>query len=81
MPDTDAPSRSDSSIPAERVNLPAVVPQPAPAPPRESHDTWLARVMRAVFGWRTSPRADLQTVLGERRARRERFLAARAQSC
>jgi len=63
MPDTDAPSRSDSSIPAERVNLPAVVPQPAPAPPRESHDTWLARVMRAVFGWRTSPRADLQTVL------------------
>ena len=62
MPDTDAPSRSDSSA-SERVNLPAVVPQPAPAPQRESHDTWLARVLRAVFGWKTSPRADLQTVL------------------
>ena len=62
MPDTDASSRSDSSAPAERVNLPAVVPQPAAAPPREG-DTWLARVLRAVFGWKTSPRADLQTVL------------------
>jgi hemolysin (HlyC) family protein len=58
MPDSDAPSRIDS-IP-ERVNLPAVVPQPAPA--RE--ESWLARLMRAVFNWRsTSARSDLQTVL------------------
>ncbi len=58
MPDSDAPSRIDS-IP-ERVNLPAVVPQPAPA--RE--ESWLARLMRAVFNWRSSSaRSDLQTVL------------------
>src|SRR5689334_4845919 len=58
MPDSDAPSRIDS-IP-ERVNLPAIVPQPAPA--RE--ESWLARLMRAVFNWRsTSARSDLQTVL------------------
>ena len=63
MPDTDAPSRSDSpSALAERVNLPALVPQPGP-PPRDSGDSWLARVLRAVFGWKTSPRAALQTVL------------------
>jgi CBS domain containing-hemolysin-like protein len=66
MPDTDAPSRSDSpGAPTERVNLPVPVPlPPAPQPPpRDSGDNWLARVLRAVFGWKTSPRADLQTVL------------------
>jgi hemolysin (HlyC) family protein len=64
MPDTDAPSRSDSiSAPAERTNLPVLVPQQSAPPPRESGDSWLARVLRAVFGWKTSPRADLQTVL------------------
>jgi len=58
MPDSDAPSRIDS-IP-ERMNLPAVVPQPAPA--RE--ESWLARLMRAVFNWKSSSaRSDLQTVL------------------
>ena len=66
MPDTDAPSRSDSSsasaAPMERVNLPALVPQAAPAE-RELGETWLSRVLRAVFGWKTSARADLQTVL------------------
>src|SRR5579871_242629 len=67
MPDTDAPSRSDSNstqpaAPPERVNLPAVMPQPAPREPSES---WLARVLRAVFGWNqsASARAELQTVL------------------
>ena len=36
----------------------------AAAPPqRETGDSWLARVLRAVFGWKTSARADLQTVL------------------
>jgi CBS domain containing-hemolysin-like protein len=64
MPDTDAPSRSDSiSAPAERVNLPVLVAPPSAPPVRESGDSWLARVLRAVFGWKTSPRADLQTVL------------------
>ena len=56
MPDTDAPSRSDSnstSVPLERVNLPAVIPPPAqPEPTRDQGDGWLTRVMRAVFGWR-----------------------------
>jgi hypothetical protein len=77
MPGTDAPSRNDSSrsdsgrgdsssasAPPERVNLPVLVPQPAPASPeREPGETWLSRVLRAVFGWKTSARADLQTVL------------------
>jgi CBS domain containing-hemolysin-like protein len=63
MPDSDAPSRIDlprgDSFP-ERVNLPAVVPQPAPA--RE--ESWLTRLMRAVFNWKSSTaRSDLQTVL------------------
>jgi CBS domain containing-hemolysin-like protein len=64
MPDTDAPSRSDSTssgpVP-ERVNLPVpVTPQVAP---RENGDSWLARVLRAMFGWKNSARVDLQTVL------------------
>jgi CBS domain containing-hemolysin-like protein len=72
MPGTDAPSRNDSSrsdsssasAPPERVNLPVLVPQPAPASPeREPGETWLSRVLRAVFGWKSSARADLQTVL------------------
>jgi len=70
MPDTDAPSRNDSTrsdsssaaAPLERINLPALVPQPAPAE-REPGETWLSRVLRAVFGWKNSARADLQTVL------------------
>jgi hemolysin (HlyC) family protein len=62
MPDTDAPSRSDSTSAPERINLP--VPVPPPAPPRENGESWLTRVLRAVFGWKeTSARADLQTVL------------------
>jgi CheY-like chemotaxis protein/CBS domain-containing protein len=67
MPDTDAPSRSDSNsapsgAPLERINLPVPVPQPAPT--RESGESWLVRVLRAVFGWKeSSARADLQTVL------------------
>ena len=66
MPDTDAPSRSDSISPQggaalERVNLPVpVAPQVAQ---RDTGDSWLARVLRAMFGWKNSARADLQTVL------------------
>ena len=59
MPDTEAPSRSDSSAP--RINLPAVVPLP---PARETGDSWIARVFRVLFNWKpSSARADLQTVL------------------
>src|SRR3954465_12358819 len=59
MPDTDAPSRSEPN--AQRVNLPAVIPQ---QPSREPGESWLARVVRALFSWKTSTaRADLQTVL------------------
>jgi len=63
MPDSDAPSRIDSSrsdASPERVNLPAVVPQPEPA----RGESWLTRLMRAVFNWKaSSARSDLQTVL------------------
>src|SRR5437660_212963 len=59
MHDTDAPSRSEPN--AQRVNLPAVVPQ---QPAREPGESWLARVVRALFKWKpSSARADLQTVL------------------
>lgn len=63
MPDTDAPSRSDSiNVPSERVNLPVLVP-PAEVT-RERGDGWLTRVLRALFRWKPSTaRADLQTVL------------------
>ena len=74
MPDTDAPSRSDSSSapgatppaaspPAERVNLPVPVPLPN-GPAREAGDSWITRVLRVMFGWNPKTiRADLQTVL------------------
>src|SRR2546423_15532955 len=59
MPDTDAPSRSDSDV--TRVNLPAVIPQ---QPARGPGESWLTRAVRALFNWKTSSaRADLQTVL------------------
>ncbi len=59
MPDTDAPSRSDSIQP-QRVNLPAVIP-PATQPREER---WIARVIRALFNWKpNTARADLETVL------------------
>jgi len=65
MPDTDAPSRTDSNRgdstgAPERANLPVLAPQPVPS--RE--EGWLARVVRALFNWKpNSARADLQTVL------------------
>jgi len=63
MPDSDAPSRIDSTrsdSPPDRVNLPAVV-TPAASGREES---WLTRLMRAVFNWKSSTaRSDLQTVL------------------
>ena len=59
MPDTDAPSRSEPN--AQRVNLPAVIVQ---QPAREPGESWLTRVVRVLFNWKSSSaRADLQTVL------------------
>jgi CBS domain containing-hemolysin-like protein len=63
MPDSDAPSRIDSSRSdpgPDRVNLPAVVTSPTSG--RE--ESWLTRLMRAVFNWKSSSaRSDLQSVL------------------
>src|SRR2546423_15507140 len=59
MPDTDAPSRNDLSSPP--INLPAVVPRPSA---REAGESWITRILRALFNWKpSSARADLQTVL------------------
>jgi CBS domain containing-hemolysin-like protein len=63
MPDTDAPSRSEAISPSERVNLPVPVPRPSEIA-REPGDSWIHRVLRAMFGWKpNSIRADLQVVL------------------
>src|SRR3954453_20941771 len=63
MPDSDAPSRIDSSRSdsfPERVNLPVVVPQPQP----ERGEGWITRLMRAGFNWySSSARSDLQPAL------------------
>src|SRR6185312_1277251 len=56
MPDSYPQS---SPVPFEPRQLPVVVPQP-----RESGEGWLARMLRALFGWKTSSiRADLKDVL------------------
>jgi CBS domain containing-hemolysin-like protein len=58
MPDSDAASRGNE--PAR--NLP--IPVPRPTEVARDNDTWLGRVMRSLFGWKTgSIRADLETVL------------------
>jgi CBS domain containing-hemolysin-like protein len=63
MPDTDAPSRSDATTPPERVNLPVPVPRPSEIA-REPGDSWIHRVLRAMFGWKpNSIRADFEVVL------------------
>lgn len=66
MPDSDPTSPSDSAGPgSESRNLP--VPMPAPRPSavaRDTSESWLARALRAVFGWKPgSIRADLKDVL------------------
>jgi CBS domain containing-hemolysin-like protein len=63
MPDTDAPGRSEAISPPERVNLPVPVPRPSEVA-REPGDSWIHRVLRAMFGWKpNSIRADLEVVL------------------
>jgi CBS domain containing-hemolysin-like protein len=59
MPDSDAAKRGNE--PAR--NLP--IPVPRPADVARDNDTWLGRIMRSLFGWKSgSIRADLETVLG-----------------
>jgi len=56
MPDSDPPS---SPAPFEPRHLPVPVPQR-----RENGESWLARMLRALFGWKPgSIRADLKDVL------------------
>jgi CBS domain containing-hemolysin-like protein len=61
MPDNE-PSRS-SSPPSEQRNLPVPVPRPSEVA-REGGESWFARLLRALFGWKAgSIRADLEDVL------------------
>src|ERR1019366_2181427 len=59
MPDSDSPSSSPAdAAPYEPRHLPVPVP-----PPREGGESWVARVFRALFGWKSNSRADLKDVL------------------
>jgi CBS domain containing-hemolysin-like protein len=64
MPDNDAPSRSEpSAVRIERSNLPVLVPRPSMVA-RENGTSWIGRLLRTVFGWKSgSIRADLEVVL------------------
>src|SRR5450830_1137999 len=59
MPDNDSSSSSPAdAAPYEPRHLPVPVP-----PPREGGESWVARVFRALFGWKPNSRADLKDVL------------------
>src|SRR6202142_4083872 len=58
MPDNDSSSFSHDAAPYEPRHLPVPV-QPA----REGGESWVARVFRALFGWKPNSRADLKDVL------------------
>ncbi len=65
MPDNDPPSRSETAERAlgERANLPVPVPRPSEVA-RESAESWIARALRSLFGWKSGTiRADLEVVL------------------
>jgi CBS domain containing-hemolysin-like protein len=63
MAESEAPRTSETADPpAEIRNLP--VPVPAANEPRDANERWFARILRAVFGWKTgSIRSDLKVVL------------------
>ena len=63
MADSDAPKTSETTDAAgETRNLP--VPVPPAGEPRDANERWFARILRAVFGWKTgSIRSDLKVVL------------------
>ncbi|MFZ0623283.1 MAG: hemolysin family protein [Pseudolabrys sp.] len=59
MPDSDPSSSSPTGAPFEPRNLPVPVP-----PARENGESWLARALRVLFGWKpTTMRADLKDIL------------------
>jgi CBS domain containing-hemolysin-like protein len=59
MPDPDAASRSTET--SRNLPMPIVPPNEA----GRENESWLGRLMRSMFGWRSgSIRADLETVLG-----------------
>src|ERR1700730_1164546 len=66
MADSDAPKTSEQTdAPGEIRNLP--VPVPPAGEPRDASERWFARMLRAVFGWKTgSIRSDLKVVLEAR---------------
>jgi hemolysin (HlyC) family protein len=64
MPDPDSPIPSDpAAATGSSRNLPVPVSRPSHAV-RDSGEGWLARALRAIFGWKPSTiRADLKDVL------------------
>jgi len=65
MADQDPPSSSDAAASVTR-NLPIPVPRPRQVA-RENGESWIARALRAIFGWKSSTiRADLEDVLETR---------------
>src|SRR5215470_6968671 len=64
MPDLSSPSRSDATEPTgETRNLPVPVPRPSEIA-RENGESWIGRLLRSVFGWKSGTiRADLADVL------------------
>jgi CBS domain containing-hemolysin-like protein len=65
MPDTDAPSRTETEPRGDQRNLPVPVPRPSEVA-REAGETFIGRLLRALFGWKSgSIRSDLEVVLGE----------------
>jgi hemolysin (HlyC) family protein len=63
MAESDAPKTSEIAETAGEIrNLP--VPVPPAGEPADGNERWFARILRAVFGWKTgSIRSDLQVVL------------------
>jgi CBS domain containing-hemolysin-like protein len=64
MPDNEPSRHSEAASGDHEIrNLPAVVPRPSDVA-REAGDSWVARMLRALFGWKPgSIRADLEVVL------------------
>ena len=64
MPDSNAPSRGEApDPPGDHRNLPVPVPRPSEIA-RENGESWIGRLLRSVFGWKSGTiRADLADVL------------------
>jgi len=62
MPESDAPSRP--AEPAGAPNEPRNLPVPVARPADLEHEGFFARLVRALFGWKSGPtRADIEVVL------------------